>query len=373
MVTMKQCEPHDRRYGPGSESRPSLHRVVRARIQAEALPDLRHPGTVSLDLLPAVACLALGPLFAIGLTGAHAREPDPDPPDPVSVFFDWPVGFEARVSVRTIEVLSDGKTEESRESDTGFTLRVSEHPDGRLISHSKFRVEGEAEGAKFPGDLTALLDRMVTDFAVANDGTLVEVVGQEKARQAVLEQLRTMPGYDAAVEVFLEQLITDEVLATAASREWSVLVPDWLGRRYVQGETVEESGPRPLYMFDQTVASHDLAFEFVADTTCIRGGEARRCVELVLTSRADPEAAGQAIAESMRARAGLVVDPEAPPSIEIQDVDIRNEIRLLAEPAGLIPHRLEIRRSSRATIAEDGWAQTGEQRTHRVMTFEYGG
>lgn len=266
----------------------------------------------------------------------------------VALAFNWPAGLSAQIDFRQRRIQRRGIGADTLDMTATYRMRVEEHPRGLLM-----RTEGtepmrlsdtNADRELLMRDLVVRLNSLVLSSIVSVDGTLLDVHGLDGMRDAVwvsLEPLmRELGPVAPEFRRIMQDVMSDEAMLAVAKEDWNAIVGFWIDAELETGWTYESQFDAPLPMYPDRVIPYDHEFALLGRVDCDTGETfpTADCVELFLTTRPNEAALAAAISEILPP---LLVDgqPVAGPRMRL---DVEHYVRLRAEPAGLLPHLVEM-------------------------------
>jgi len=265
----------------------------------------------------AAALIAL-PLAAAGCATAGAGQ---------ALRFDWPTGFEARVSLV------------HREERTG-TPPASARATHRLVTErSGNAIRISVRDVEAVGDVPDL------EANVRISEALVQVVAPDG------RYLRT-EGLDAALAILgaeeeEEREVSRRALERIAELDWEVTAGGWAGHTLSAGRRLTREYPGSVPLLPGVAATLDVEQVLLGPAPCQEGAAKDECV--MLAWRGTPTAASRAEAVRRLAAQGATGEGTAP-----VDLDGRVEARLVAEPGTLVPRRLDVEEELRIKVRQPG-------------------
>lgn len=318
-------------------------------------------------LLTGLFALALCAVPLQGQAGA-----DPVAPDIVTLSFDWPVGMAARVTGSQHRAKGSGEAADTTRMEFSYDLRVREHPRGRRIDFEGFHMPGVTAESGLEARVASALGALTPSYVISLEGDLVDVTGLDEVRAMAESVLR--PVLDSvgspALEGYVAQALSREVLMAQAAEEWTSLVAAWVGAEWELGQAYELETEQALPMLGGELVPFRYEFGVLDRVACTAGEAEARCVELIMRSWPDPTAIGEFVekftSDLMREAAGA----EAP-EVVMKDLSIDNEVVLVAEPATLIPYALTITRQTRTTVEAGGVEEEASETRVQSYRYEY--
>lgn len=311
-----------------------------------------------------VACLCAAPVDAQKPAGK--QEPT-RPADTVRLRFGWPMGLNARVTAQKLRTRSRGGKPDTTNVQVTYQVTVQPHTRGRLVRFHGFEVPGI--GVAVTGELEERVSAMMPSVIVDTTGAFVGIDGVDAMQRELNAQLRPYLGradtLPAGTRALLERLRSPEVLSALTEYEWNALVGTWIESDFVVGTVYESEYEQPFALVPGMMIP--IVQDFVAHrrVPCRPSDVERRCVELESRLYHDKDAIRQAL-DSVMAQ---VVSRD---SSAIEDYDVESEMRLIAEPATLIPHLLVV--SKRVTVrikSPQGVREETSQSETKTTRYEY--
>jgi len=306
---------------------------------------------------------------------AGAETPPPTtPPAPATITpkFSWAPGLKANVSFTTSRTrVVDKRTTTATEG--RYTLTVlAEGPNLRMhLSDPKLGKKGApAPDSMTQARIIEQLAAMAPDFVVARSGEFVKIHDlsgfQGRIKTFFTEHVPKDTDSTVAKNV-LDMVSSEAFLTSKIADEWNAIVGSWLGGVEMQlGQEYETTAREPIPMMpgEQVVMRHTFSASRLVD--CGRGGGKRDCVELVFTSRTDPEDTKQVL-EAALSRLGA----KALEGMVFKSIEIETKILVVTEPNALLPHRYKLTKTVRGVAAIGQEERTLEQIDERETTYEW--
>lgn len=226
--------------------------------------------------------------------------------------FGWQPGLRIHATESRVGVLREGAVSDSgRVSTASYTIVVSEHRDGLLISHEDIRVERSGD---FPPDLPpiARVNEVAADnlkywmrlpnLVVTERGQFVRVDDLEAFRFRVDNSIRpisaALAGGDPEIADLLDEMlavvVNEEVIEALASDRWSSLVDKWAYTDWEIGHVFAADIEAP----DPLVPGPPITYTIHAGVTekreCQAPGGGITCAIFVMVTRPADAAIGHA-------------------------------------------------------------------------------
>lgn len=285
---------------------------------------------------------ALGAAASLAVTARAAEPAGPGPaprpadaqPETVTFAAVWPGDLDVEV------------TYDRRKTQTGRPTQVL-HLTGRLTAARRGDglVVRQGRWAGGPPEAAALLRAVDALALVVGPGG--EVEGVEGVAAAVAGMRKTPP-FDQATPRLEEALkLVGPGLEKELREQWSLLVALWAGRALELGAEYEVASTVPVAALPAEAVRLQMRLEAVRRLEC-PPPRAAACVEVRFTSRADPEDVRR-IAVALMERLGVPGD-----QLEryLGELRMESAARLVTEPATLLPHELEVTKTTRSSGAD---------------------
>ncbi|HEX6910460.1 MAG TPA: hypothetical protein VF142_08695 [Longimicrobium sp.] len=313
-------------------------------------------------------------LAALALVAAPLAAQD-EAADTVQLRFGWQPGMRAEVEMAQVRIRDTEARRDSVRMASSYRMQVAGHPEGLAVTYAHVRWTDVPDDAG--PEIRRLFDAMAASGSggrarniVTRGGEFVRVEGAEETAREVTAALEPLfAEVDEAglanLRQMLSGMISPEALSAAAADEWNALVGAWVDADLEVGAVyaLESSFQAPVFPGVEIPVS--LQFQVEGWTPCTEtdGDGEEPCVALVMISQPDAEVVAGAV-RGILEQAGLPVEEAgdlfAPLAVE-------TFVSLVAEPATLRPHRLEIQRVVTGSDEEDAPMQTDT----RVYTYRY--
>jgi len=259
-------------------------------------------------------------------TAGGARPPPPAEPA-TTLRFAWPDGFQARVTLVHREQRPDAPPASARAS---HRLVAERRGNAIRVSVRDVEAAGDVPDLEMNVRISEALVQVV-----AQDGTYLRTEGLDEAL-AIL-----------GAEEGEERGVSRRALERIAELDWELTAGGWAGRALEPGRPSTRQFPGSVPLLPGVPALLDVEQSLLAPAPCEEGGAASECV--ALSWRGTPTAAARA--EALRRLRG---EGGAGEGTALEDLDGRVEARLIAEPATLVPHRLDVEEELRIRVRHAG-------------------
>ncbi|MEM7416327.1 MAG: hypothetical protein AAF389_12565 [Gemmatimonadota bacterium] len=313
--------------------------------------------------------------FAVMLPGTLAAQTDTtSAPEEVALRFGWPVGMTASVTgVRYQEAIPATSPSDTSRVHFSYDVSVHDDPHGLRIHFENFDMPGSEDADDVESRLMSLLGSASPDYFVSPDGELLDIGELDETIEIMKEFVGTLTDsiQSEALEEYMGQAMSPEVLYAQAAEQWNALVGTWIEAVSEVGMAYELDIEQPLPMLGNALVPFTLELGTTGWLPCSEDEASNDCVELILRSFPNPELIREHVADFTQ-RLLSEAAGSAAPQMTFEDLEIENEVILIAEPEGLIPHRLTITQSSRAVVEMAGIVQEGGQIRIADFVYDYG-
>ncbi|HET9768254.1 MAG TPA: hypothetical protein VFS60_15480 [Thermoanaerobaculia bacterium] len=290
-------------------------------------------------------------------------------PERTELRFRWPETAKAKVryTVERSRVQQNGATS-STKGTSGYDLLVRHRGDQLIVERVLSKTPRDPgptrpDGTPLPGvePLQTLIDdaaERIPILVVDAGGELVSVEGTEPIR-AELEKILASSSLSLTAQETVRSIFTDKALASIAKQQWSVWVGIWKGQVLETGRpyTQKRRGQFPGTRYDVGLVVETRLAGYVP---CHPPAKDRRCVELHLESRADPEDVARTIERlNLSATTG------------IRDLKLEQSFTVVAEPGTLLPHRCTRSLVSEIEHAPGSGGAPRSQKLLETWEFDY--
>jgi hypothetical protein len=324
--------------------------------------------------------------FVLGLAVALAFGPqanaqdEPAPPDTsaaeqILLRFDWPVGLMASVTCLTSRVKESEGERDSIGVAASYDMTVASHPEGRLIRHANYQLLGlHPPGAALPVinmPLAELLQVPTPSIVVGDSGGFIRLQDME-ASLRFMERLSSaladsLPRGSDSLRELMRLAGSERFLTAKAAERWNALVGHWAGAELEVGAvyTLETEEPSPLASLGTVSMYTELSLS--ERVPCRPQDACCDCVRLELAAYPDPAVAGSFVRSLLQ---GAMPDSVLAEMTGAQFA-IETAVVVIAEPATLIPHSLEMTQSLAVTRGELDEATEPEFVATRQKSWSY--
>lgn len=315
-------------------------------------------------------------LLLAALPAAAQKKTDAPPPDTVRLRFAWPIGLAAQVRAHKHRQRTGAGTSDSSDVQMAYQLLVQRHARGRLIQLHSFEVPGVAElsdpdfGAEDFAELQERMAALMPSMVVDTTGAFVAIERIEAMQREMAALMGDSAGssdkLNPEARALLDRLRSPEVLTALAEYEWNALVGAWVEADFIVGLLYETEYELPFPLLPGVMLPVVQEFAAVGRVPCNEQDTQRRCVELESFVYQDKDA--------FRGILDRIMSQVAPSgeTQKIEDFESETEIRLITEPATLIPYRLSVtKRISLSVRAAAGAPSETTQVETKTTQFRY--
>lgn len=344
----------------------------RGRLAADVALQRARPSSAgrcrNLALLALVAALACPPSIP-------AQEERDTTPEVVAIRFDWPVGLEAEVTAsRERERETKGKTS-GFSIGSEYRLHVSDHDAGFLVKVTEFSITDFPAGPGVANLFTNALNRfsgISPDYIVSREGELLQLVGLSEivaqSRTLLGAMLDSLRASNADAASFIETMASEEYFMSQAAEEWNAAVGLWLDADFEVGAVYVLEQEEPIPFFSDVLVPFYYEFSLSDYAPCHESASPRSCVVLEMVSSPDADEIKRLLTDIMKRIAGRQVAGQ----FFFEELEIENTVRLVTEPATLIPHSVELVKYVRGTMAgPEGEGGEFRQVDRRSYVYRY--
>lgn len=279
----------------------------------------------------------------------------------VALRFGWPQGFAARVTgFESRHLVSGGMEDESR-TDLSYRVRLEPSPEGSRIRYDDFALRhpktSELVSLRSVPGLEALSLALRPSFVVSPDGRFSGTPGLDDDVALInreLDALQARPEPLPEGAPLLPTRFSAELFRRHAPVEWWPLVEMWTGREVEPGARYELDLVTRMPLLAGAPIRMDGELHVSKRCACDGGDGPRRCIELVLVTKADPLELLPLLGAEAERQEG-----EGPAPVTVTKLELDETVRLVTEPETLVPHRVESRTRARLALRlPDGTVHT---------------
>ena len=355
IYTFTYCDHLDRK--PGSAGRAGLNQQIRV-IDTETGHDLGpnelgEPSTITGRSTPTstefpgivMRTTQLLTTLFVAVTSAASAQVDTTTAETVSLSFGWPAGLSATVARSHMRVSTLGAFADTTGGSSRYQMVVSDHSEGTLVDFFDFEIlELDDFQTDYETEMTLakVTEGLVPSFIVGAGGEIVRVSDFPALRSTIDDLLgpdiQSLPDLPPGGTFLLDQMLSEAVFTAGLRDEWAASVEFWNGQDLEIGATYEYERPsRPPGT--ETALPFLTEFGVGSREPCAPGGADSSCVLLWRNTYPRPD-----ILQTLSDNLGRVMRPDTLADFRVDSADISTSVVILADPDGLILHRVEIRR-----------------------------
>jgi len=280
--------------------------------------------------------------------------------------FNWGDGLDARVSAMQSKTTAG---QEARVEAT-YSLCATRTATGYEVSFADLAVTLGGQRAPDSEEVSVplILAGLVPSYTITRDGKFGGLRDFEKLQSLVQEMYRQQFKGNAnpeRLESALAQATSREVLESYATQTWLALVGGWTGMSIEPGGTINgRSPPTKLPLLESPVTTA-IEVTYPKREKCTSAAKSTGCAHLHSVSVPDAKELKAAISEAVAKQGGANPD-------EVFDIDRRDEIEIVTEPATLRPHSAQWSQKLTVSGGTKGHEESQRQDSLTRMTFEYG-
>jgi len=322
------------------------------------------------------SCL-LGCILLAVSSPAPGSIPPATPPSSgtVQLRFAWPAGLNGSATFQATERVSSGASEKQQTVTGTSTFTVKAAGDELIIHQQSPSVTVKSSDPEQTATLQKLyevLGKVPLAFVIGRDGSYRRLDGLQKMRSTLLTELEkgfteTLQGMPAAdrqrVIDTLAGAVSAEQLEALFAAQWNREVAQWIDADLEQGEWYELEFSSRVPMFNNAEIPMMAWFRYAGKTQCNAADKKLSCVVLEMESTADPETIRQAVSDFVSKLAGT------PLPIAFDNMQSTTSLRIVTEPATLLPYEVSFTETSSVTVSADGQSQ--ETVKTRESTYRY--
>lgn len=324
------------------------------------------------------SCLLTCTLLAVSSPAPGSIPPATSPSSgTVQLRFAWPTGLNGSATYQSTERVSSG-TDEKRQTVTGTsTFTVKAAGDELIIHQQSPSVTVQSSDPEKTATLQKLyeaLGKVPVAFVVGRDGVYRRLDGLKEMRVAMLtelekgfrETLREMPAAERQRMIdTLAGAVSAEQLEAMFVAQWNREVAQWIDADLEQGEWYELEFSSRVPMFNNAEIPMTAWFRYAGKTRCNTADKKLSCVILEMESTADPETIRQEVSDFVSKLAGT------PLPIAFDNMQSTTSLRIVTEPATLLPYEVSFTETSSVTVSAEGQSQETMKTRETIYRYTY--
>ncbi|MDX1430356.1 MAG: hypothetical protein R3282_08715 [Rhodothermales bacterium] len=309
-------------------------------------------------------------IIFLGVLSFPGRLPaQTDSADVVTLSFNWPVGLTARVTHVREQIRDNGESVDTTGAAITYSMHVRQQGAGRLVSFDDFELVGGApeDGGEVMQQLTEQIGTFMPALVIDSAGDVTEISGVEQmvsqVRALLQPMLDSLPPEAGGLNRLLERMLSQSYFEAKALEDWNALIGLWRDAEFELGAVYQLEADEPIPILPGRTIPFVYEFSFLERAPCSEERTDSSCVVLEMISVPDADS----LASLLEAVFGEAAPELGEGRIIYRKLDLENYIRLLTEPSGLIPHRLEIIQvfGGDIEVPGEGQATVYQERTRR--------
>lgn len=267
------------------------------------------------------------------------------PAQELTLTFGWPDGMKAWVTHEKSTTRNPKGQPETRSATSQYEVKSRREGASTVVSHANHRVVSvqppQAWSAAQRQTLENSLRASQFSFVVDGEGAILSIADLPELQQRFRDLTKQVLGPSNRSEpmaAIVQQASSEAFIRRALLADWNPMVGFWAGLQLKMGQSYDFEVSDESPASPQGTVRKRTQLRTLTTAPCTRGGTQRQCVELELKQTPHPRDAAIATAELMRSLTGR---PESSQTEPREDIHMETTVRLLTEPAGLIPHRVE--------------------------------
>ncbi|MDT8989475.1 hypothetical protein RQP54_01210 [Curvibacter sp. APW13] len=292
----------------------------------------------SVDLHPMRATYSVLISLAAGLLCSSAQAQ-------VALTFAWPDGLHAEVTHTVTRTQFGSAPRPAVTMTTLYDMKASKRANSVLVSFDNMRFNMESLPPSLKDadrqSIEQFAQLVLPPFVISPSGEFLHIDDAAAYRTAVLTQFAQtfsdLPD-QRNPRMVLGKLLSEEQLNVMARARWNQPVGSWSDATMEVGEAYDLEFRNSLPILSgQTVTVHS-SIQIKDEPPCTRGGQARRCVRIEVQTRPN-----QQELQSVLLALFKELSPNTKTAIPemIESLDFEEDLELITESEGLIPHVLK--------------------------------
>ena len=297
--------------------------------------------------------------------------------DTVQLRFAWPAGLKGSATYQSTKQVTSG-TREKKETVSGTSTFTVKAAGDELIIHQQsptVTVQGATpEQTATMQKLYETLGKIPLAFVIGRDGAFRRLDGLQDMRSTLLTELEK--SFAATLEKVpeadrrrvldtLANALSAEQLEVLFVAQWNREVAQWIDADLERDAWYELEFTNRVPMFNNAEIPMSARFRFTGRTPCNAADTKHSCVALEMESFADPETVRQEVGDFV----GKLTGSKLP--VTFDDMQIATTLRLVTEPATLLPHEVIFTETSSVTVSADGKSQETSKTEESIYRYTY--
>jgi len=312
--------------------------------------------------------LALAAALTLGAASATAQQAPADSvaPDTVRLTFSFPVGLEATVSYTRVIEREEGGPATRIEIDGEYAMHVHPHPSGLLIEHldpiaTRFQATPPLAADDPKRVVYSTLGAPPSDWVVSGDGELLGLSGLDALEGSITQMLAPLALDEGQTQAALAELMGEPQLMGSARDLWRAMVEAWVDSDLVVGESLASEAEETNPIIPSVVLPYRYEYTLVSMEPCPAPGGS--CAHLRMVSFPDPRELTRVMSDALQ-QLGL-------PTLSFERLVQLTTMTVLADPATLLPHALEVSKQVEGILLDQGERRVFRRADQTQLIFTY--
>ncbi len=257
----------------------------------------------------------------------------------VAFHFNWPTGLSGEVDISSSRFTAMRGAEKVLRSQAMWDFSVEELEDGnKRIIHTMVGEPVLAAGANEPSlsALQTVFQIGAPNIVVNSEGGFLFASGFDELSNALFAGIRNAEEMPRNFGDIIEQVFSQENYNDAAERMWNSMVSSWLALTMVPNRAYVADTREPLPLPGNPMLNYSTELAVSEPAPCPRALE-RQCVTISTVATPDRDE----IKNILSGLSNQLMDAAgAGRRMKIADYSLVTTMRIVTEPATLIPHRV---------------------------------
>ena len=294
-------------------------------------------------------------------------------PQVLQLWFGWPRDMAGWVDWSRRASATPG--EDQLDVRGRYRLTTSPHPRGILLTQKEMPFEVIHDPSGFWQALARVGSHLETSFVITKQGEMVQLLGVEDLQAAITSALAEL-GSEALppdLSGMIQEMVSEEALLHAARQNWAPAVGFWRGKELEEGAAHFDEAEAPSVIDHSSSFPLHMELVWTGNEPCVRGDVERRCAVLEMTGTHETVAIVDALRSMAERVSGQTAGPEELAQLDAMAQGLESTLswKLVTEPEGLIPHRLEVRAFFKMSLPTGGGGQLVERVETSTWTYHY--
>jgi hypothetical protein len=289
--------------------------------------------------------------------------------EPVALTFAWPVGLTATIEAEGTKTTTTPAGTNVQRGGLRYRMRVSAHPEGRLISYDNFEaMEGSAS---LPGEagIDQLLQTLMPSIVITKTGQFVRI-GDVAAIRATLkhvfdEMKKQAPGGNLPpqIQALIDNLMSEKTLTQVAAAEWYAFAGAYVGYSGTIGTMTDVDSEEPLPILPGVMVPMRTTFGARQRGPCLPRAAGEDCIVMSTRSVVAPGVMEGILAKLIEGMKGLE-------NIRYNAIDVVTEVHATVDPATLRPFQVTRTKNVDVRMSAPGMGRASalvvEKKSYRI-------